>query len=358
MKYMKNYEMVQINNANNENINYPPKDLNKYLNSFRKILYIFLFIFIIKTLFKNINQKNQKEENIIVKRYSENQKEENYLNLDKYETNIFNNINNNDLNRCSRMWGNQKEFLNGVVRKFKPKKVLEIGVAEGGSSTIILNAIKDIEDAHLFSIDLSTNNMIGYCIKNIFQNLSNKWSLYTGNIPAKFMKSIGNNIDMVFIDSAHVEPGEIIDFLIALPFLKEEAVVMFHDIGNQITRSGRKGSRRNFAPYKIFNIIRGTKFYPSGDGILTKDIGAIKLEKNQSKYIHDYCRTLGGQWDYFPEEVHIEMIRKFIEANYDKDCLLMFEETVKFNRVFVKNNPVYVKAIYDSISKKHFLEKK
>ena len=256
------------------------------------------------------------------------------------------------------MWGNQREFLNGVVRKFKPKKVLEIGVAEGGSSIIILNAIKDIEDSHLFSIDLSKNDMIGYCVKNIFQNLSNKWSLYTGNIPVKFMKKIGNNIDMVFIDSAHVEPGEILDFLMVLPFLKEEAIVIFHDIGNQITKCGRKHSRRNFAPYKIFNIIRGTKFYPSGNYILTKDIGAIKLGINQYKYIHDYFRTLGGQWDYFPEEVHLKMLRKFIKTYYDNDCSLMFEETVKFNRVFVKNNPIYTRSIYNPISKKHFLEKK
>ena len=354
MKYIKNYEMVQINNnTNNENINYSQKIFGNWFFSFIKILYILLSIFIIKTLFKNMNQKCQKEENI-----QESGNSENYLDLDKYDINIYNNINNTDLNRCSRMWGNQKEFLNGVVRKFKPKKVLEIGVAEGGSSIIILNAIKDIEDAHLFSIDLSKDNMIGYCVKNIFQNLSNKWSLYTGNIPVKFMKSIGNNIDMVFIDSAHVEPGEILDFLIVLPFLKEEAIIMFHDIGNQITKCGGKHSRRSFAPYKIFNIIRGTKFYPSGNYILTKDIGAIKLDKNQFKYIHDYFRTLGGQWDYFPEEEHINMIRDFIKTYYDNDCSVMFEETVKFNRVFVKNNPVYVKAIYDSISKQNFLEKK
>ena len=65
---------------------------------------------------------------------------------------------------------------------------------------------------------------------------------------------------MVFIDSGHYEPGEILDFLMVLPFLKEEAIVIFHDIGNQITKCGRKHSRRNFAPYKIFNIIRGTNF--------------------------------------------------------------------------------------------------
>jgi hypothetical protein len=152
--------------------------------------------------------------------------------------------------------------------------------------------------------------------------------------------------------------GEILNFLFVLPFLKEEAIIIFHDIGNQITKSGPKNTRRNWASYKMFNIIRGSKFYPSGNGILTKDIGAIKLDKNQFKYIHDYFRTLGGQWDYFPEEEHIKTMTKFIKTYYDKDCLVMFEETVKFNRKFVKNNPIYVRPLYDSISKKNFLKKK
>ena len=314
MKF-KNYEIVQFNSINNEKINYPEKDLSSRIFTFIKICYILLSIIIIIILFKKMNQMNHKfyeKESFVGNRNPEND-QENYLDLDKYEINIYNNINNKDLLRCSRMWGNQKEFVNGVVRKFKPKKILEIGVAEGGSSIIILNAIKDIEDSHLFSIDLSTNNRIGYCVKNIFQNLSNKWTLYTGNIPAKFMKEIGNNIDMVFIDSVHFEPGEILDFLMVLPFLKEEAIVILHDIGNQISKCGQANSRRNFAPYKIFNIIRGKKFYPSGNYILTKDIGGIKLEKNQFKFIHDYFRTLGGQWDYFPDETHINLMRKYIK---------------------------------------------
>ena len=348
------YEEVHINNnANMEKSKYLQKEINNCFYSFIKVVYILLSIFIIVTLFKNMNQKYQKKENI-----NENI-EENFLDLDKYDINIFNNINNKDLNRCSRMWENQKEFLNGVIRKFKPKKLLELGVAEGGSSIIILNAIKDIEDSHLYSIDLIKDNMIGYCVKNIFKYLSNKWSLYTGNIPAKFMNKIGNNIDMVFIDTVHSEPGEILDFLMALPFLKEEAIVIFHDIACQITVCGKKHTRKNYAPYKIFNIIRGIKFYPSGSNILTKDIGAIKLEKNQYKYFHDYFRTLGGQWDYFPKEAHIKMLRKFIKRYYDNDCSLMFEETVKFNRIFVKNNPVYHNGfIYNSNCKQQFLKKK
>ena len=38
-----------------------------------------------------------------------------------------------------------RKFLNGLVRKFKPKKLLELGVARGGSSIVLLNAIKDAQ---------------------------------------------------------------------------------------------------------------------------------------------------------------------------------------------------------------------
>ena len=149
------------------------------------------------------------------------------------------------------MWSNQREFLNGIIRKFRPKKILEIGVASGGSSIIILNAIKDIKNAHLYSIDLNNNTGIGYCVSKFFPEFLNKWSLYKGNIAAKFIEKIGGYIDMALIDSAHFEPGEIMDFLIVLPFLKEGAIVCFHDIGNQITKAGYKNSRKEWAPYLI-----------------------------------------------------------------------------------------------------------
>lgn len=243
------------------------------------------------------------------------------------------------------MWGNQREFLNGIIRKFKPKKVLEIGVSKGGSSIIILNAIKDIKNSRLYSIDLNSKKVVAMCVKEYFPELLGKYTLFTGNIASEFMEKIGNNIDMVFIDSAHFEPGEIMDFLIALPFLKSKAIIILHDIGNQITRSK---TRDEWAPYIIFNAIRGKKFYPSGNKILTQDIGAIKLERNQKLFYHDYFRLLGGQWQYFPKELHINSLRKYFSKYYDKDCITMFEEAVSFNREFVKNNPKFQLYKYNS----------
>ena len=261
--------------------------------------------------------------------------------FDKYESNIYNNIKEKLLKtKCSNMWSNQREFLNGLIRKFRPKKILEIGPSLGGSSIIILNAIKDIKNAHLYSIDLNSREFIGSCVKDLFPQFLQKWSLYKGNIASNFIENIGGEIDLVFIDSAHFEPGEILDFLIVLPFLKEGAIVVFHDIGNQITKAGNKNTRKEWAPYLIFNIIRGKKYLPSGNNILTHDIGAIKLEKNQYKYINDYFRALGGQWQYFPKEIYIELARNLFKKYYNKDCLIIFEEAVLFNRNFVRNNPM------------------
>lgn len=265
--------------------------------------------------------------------------------FDEYETNVYYEI--KDLlkkSKCSVMWGNQREFLNGIIRKYKPKKIIEIGVLFGGSSIIILNAIKDIKNSHLFSIDLNSALHIGSCPKKYFPDLSKKWTLFKGNITLKYINKIGKNIDLALIDTSHYEPGEILDFLMILPFLKEEAIVIFHDIDHQITHSRAPLMRDEWAPYIIYNLIRGEKFLPSGEGILNKDIGAIKLEKKQKRFIHDYCRALGGQWRYFPEETHINMILQFFENYYDKECLTILKESIDFNRYFVKVNPIKKQA--------------
>ena len=194
--------------------------------------------------------------------------------------------------------------------------------------------LTNIKDSKLYSIDLNSEDFIGNCVNNYFPQFLKKWNLFKGNIATNFIEKIGNNIDMVLFDAAHFEPGEILDFLIVLPFLKEEAIVIFHDIANQIN----SGSRNEWAPYIIFNGIRGQKFLPSGNSLLNQNIGAIKLEKNQQKYYEDYFRLLGGQWQYFPKEIHIKSIKNFFNKYYGKECSLMFEETISFNRIFVKRN--------------------
>ena len=111
------------------------------------------------------------------------------------------------------------KFINGMIRKYKPKKILEVGVASGGSSAIILNAIQNIENSHLYSIDKLTNAYLneeketGWIVKEKFSNLMNKWTLYTGGITSNFIEKIGGDIDFVFLDTVHYAPGEWLDIL-------------------------------------------------------------------------------------------------------------------------------------------------
>ena len=76
----------------------------------------------------------------------------------------------------------------------------------------------------LYSIDLNTEKYIGECVEKYFPSLLKNWAIFKGNIATEFIEKIGKNIDMALIDTAHLEPGEILDFLIILPFLKEGAI--------------------------------------------------------------------------------------------------------------------------------------
>ena len=120
-------------------------------------------------------------------------------------------------------------------------------------------------------------------------------------------------------------------------------IIVIHDIANQITATRRFGGwmrkRNEWAPYIIFNSIRGKTYLPSGKNFLTQDIGAKKLDINQKQYFHDYFRILGGQWQYFPKEEFINEMSEYFKKYYDSVCLNIFDEAVKFNRKFVKNNP-------------------
>ena len=189
-----------------------------------------------------------------------------------------------------------------------------------------------MNNSHLYSIDLSDSNLIGKCVKRLFPNLLSKWTLYKGNIASKFMEDIGSYVDMVLIDSAHFEPGEILDFIIVLPFLSKEEIIVMHDRANQITTFKKKhlwiGKRNEWAPYIIFNSIRGKIYLPSGTNLLTHDIGAKKLDINQKQYFHYYFRVLGGQWQYFPKEEYIQEMYEYFKKYYDNDCLKIFKEAV------------------------------
>lgn len=209
---------------------------------------------------------------------------------------------------------------------------------------MILNAIKDIPDSSLISLDLNTqlyydnSKKTGYRVNQYFPELTKNWKLLTGQLPHKFLVKLNMKFDFVFLDTAHSAPGEILNFIELLPFLNENAIFVLHDI--------------------LFHFYSKIKFYLSnvylypviyGDKVLLKNkdgsignMGAIFLYNNQEKYYLDYFFLLLTFWEYMPKDNEIYELRIFIKSFYIKDIFLkIFDTAVIRNKIFIKNQQKY-----------------
>lgn len=234
----------------------------------------------------------------------------------------------------------QLYFINGLIRKYKPIKLLEIGVCSGGVSATILNAIKDIKGAKLYSCDLEKKHYlknyfnVGYVAKNCFPELLNKWKLYTGNTTAAFIEEIGGNIDFVFIDTAHVMPGEVLNIIEILPFLKKNAIIVFDDIYHHTRSFTTKLKYFHSCNNLLFSVLKGKKiiFNQKKNGIFNfSKLGAIILDNNQENYFFEYFFLLSNNWSYMPNKFEILTIRNIVEKYYKPFFLSMFDKAVKMN---------------------------
>jgi predicted O-methyltransferase YrrM len=239
---------------------------------------------------------------------------------------------------------NEPYFINGIIRRYKPKRCLEIGVAAGGSSIIILNAIKDIPNSFLISLDLNTllygnkNFKTGYKVFQDFPELTKKWKLYTGEQSHKFLDKLKLKFDFLLLDTAHFSPGELINIIEVLPFLEENAIIVLHDIMYHLPSNHYYiPKEKKFHPSNIFlmSVLNGDKIIIENKTKI-ENIGAIHLYPNQKNYYLNYFLLLLSPWEYMINEKHIEELRKFIKKYYQKEIYLnLFNKAVEENTLYI-----------------------
>ncbi len=248
----------------------------------------------------------------------------------------------------SEMSEQDRAFLNTLILRKKPKKLLEIGVSKGGSSIVMLNAIKDIPDAHLYSIDINENC---YCISDKktgfavddFPELKKKWTLYTGGIAANFLDEIGGDIDLCLIDTVHSLPGEIFDVLMALPYLKKDAIIIFHDTNLQLRKDNLLIAQ--FVNNLLMSSISGTKLIPecrlniNGFGKFFNNIGAIQTDTSTFIKLYELFNILAVKWNYLPNNYIITTFKNFLKKFYNEYYVDYFEAIVERQRLYFIQAP-------------------
>ena len=108
-------------------------------------------------------------------------------------------------------------FLKYFIKKFNPKKIVEIGISAGGNTVNLLRWKH--KNAQLFSIDISTEwykdrtKLSGFMADEL--KIKENWKIYRGCDYLDIYEEIGNDIDLIIIDTVHTLPGEFFTFLVA-----------------------------------------------------------------------------------------------------------------------------------------------
>lgn len=256
----------------------------------------------------------------------------------------------NRLSGCYQSFSEMSEqdriFLSTLVSQNKPQKVLELGVSHGASSVVILNALKENPSSRLYSLDYNEyhyrvkGKKTGYFVEG-FPDLKKNWSLHTGGFALNFLDKIASTeiesekFDMCLIDTVHSSPGEILDFLQVLPYLKKNAIVIFHDTNLQLYLDGNLGRVNYDVNNILMSSINGEKLIPSpypkksALGYFFNNIGAVRLKDVN---LYNIFNLLSQKWYYMPPERDLNDFKFFLERFYDKYYCKYFEQIIEMQK--------------------------
>jgi hypothetical protein len=138
----------------------------------------------------------------------------------------------------------------------------------------------------------------------------------------------------------HTNPGEILDFLMILPFLRDDATIVFHDTQLHLY-GGKELNGWTFTNCLLMSAIYGEKIVPE---YLSKNnsgkphfpnIGAIKINSNTKQRLFEIFNLLTIRWVYYiPGDEELLEILAFFARYYDA----RFIEYLKDVIIYQKNN--------------------
>ena len=253
---------------------------------------------------------------------------------------------NNDF--ICEMTRDEHGFLCGIIKMIRPRKILEIGVAEGGTTAVIVKCLEMLGlSCEMYSVDLNdklyNNNdyETGYIFKkqNKPDNIEHKF-LFGKSIAGQIENIVGENIDLVILDTTHQIPGEIIDFLSVLPFMAENGMVVMHDInlgyihGMSEEKQEIKNAYKRIATKILFTTVVAEKYW-NYDRM--PNIGAFMINENTYKYSLNLFMALSLNWTYKVGTNLLNEYRKVLTQYYSGQCMEVYDMCVNMNNLLSQN---------------------
>lgn len=244
------------------------------------------------------------------------------------------------------MTDRESAFLCGIIKKFRPKKIVEIGVAQGGTTALLFECLKriQIDSCEIYSVDINTkcyskpDEMTGFVAELykkdglICDGIIHKFIL--GETVASAISDIGDGVDFVILDTMHYLPGELLDCISVYKHLKEDAVIVFHDVAQSLNpMNSIYGSPLEFASLVTLTVLAGDKYYLHDDSKISNygNIAAIQINEHTKYTISNLFDALYLSWNYLPYPENMKEYRDRILDEYGEDKAYILDRAFELN---------------------------
>ncbi len=136
--------------------------------------------------------------------------------------------------------GSDAAFLFEMIAAMAPRTVVEVGVASGVSSAVLLCALDQLpepESRRLHSVDLlatcyfNESYATGQACREMYPRPRARWqTAFDADARALAATLASGSVDLTFIDANHAHPFPLIDLLQATAFAKPGSWVILHDV--------------------------------------------------------------------------------------------------------------------------------
>lgn len=217
-------------------------------------------------------------------------------------------------------------FLAGLVNSLRPRRIVEVGVASGWSSAVLLKSISEFGDhCQVVGIDLSPTYYLdaaiptGQATSELVPDLMGRYQLLTGKLCFEAMPEV-ERVDFAFVDAHHLHPWATLDVLGILPHIERGSWIALHDLN--LCRFERH-KHTNRGPFYLYYMWPNPKIHSTQQPTM---IGAIQLGSSSEEDLSNLLEVLYTPWEMRVSNATLCSLRDYLEKYFGQDWALKYEE--------------------------------